>query len=116
MNIETESPTPVPTVPASINSRIVVDFAGFLKDQNILGLAVSFLIAQSVMDITRSMSASGIMPIVKSIRSLKPPQFDVNNLLESGITFVIIMFVAFMIIRYARIKTQAVPIVQILGR
>jgi large-conductance mechanosensitive channel len=116
MNIETDSSTPIPTVPASVNSRIIVDFAGFLKDQNILGLAVSFLIAQSVMDMTRSISGSGIMPIVRSIRTLRPPQFDGNNLLETAITFTIVMFIAFIIIRYARVKTQAVPIVQVLGR
>lgn len=111
----TDTPTPVPAG-GPINAKVMVDFGAFLKETNIAGLAVSFLIAQAVMDTTRAIAGGGIMPLVKSVRTLKAPEFNFNQLVESGIVFTITMFIAFLVIRVAKLKTQQVPFYMPLGR
>lgn len=96
-------------------SRVAVEFGSFLQAQNIAGLAVGFLIASSTLDTAKNGVSSLIMPLVDSIKTLKAPKFELSNLLASLITWLVVMFVSFVIIRVAKVKTTTVPIVQVVN-
>lgn len=96
-------------------ARFALEFGSFLQSHNVAGLAIGFLIASSTLDTSKSLVSSAIMPLVTGLRTLKTPKFDLSPLLESLITFFITMFVAFVVIRVARIQAKPVPLVQVIG-
>lgn len=96
-------------------ARFALEFGSFLQSHNVAGLAIGFLIASSTLDTAKSLVSGTIMPVVTSLRTLKTPQFNLSPLLESLITFFVTMFTAFVVIKVARIKSQAVPLVQVVN-
>lgn len=95
--------------------RFAVEFGSFLQSQNIAGLAVGFLIASTTLDTAKSLVSGGIMPLVLSLRTMKTPKFEFTPLLESVITFMVTLFVVFVIIKIGKVDTKAVPIVQVVN-
>lgn len=96
-------------------SRVAVEFGTFLQAQNIAGLAIGVLIATSTLDTSKAVVRTSIMPLVQSLQTLKSPQFEFSPLVESLITFLITMFLSFIIIRVTQVKPQAVSLVQVIN-
>jgi hypothetical protein len=113
--ISSESPTlpAVSKVQVPKRSSIIVDFGNFLNQSNLLGLAVGFLIAGTVLDTSKAATAGAIMPLVESIKSLKPPQFKLGFVVEALFNFVIIMAICFGLVRFAKITAQPIPLMQV---
>lgn len=88
------------------------DFSTFLKDSNIINVAIGFLIAQSTMDASKNFVSSIIMPLIQSLRTLKSPKFFMSSFVASIITLVFTLLVAFVIIKLFRL--QAKPIQPVL--
>lgn len=96
-------------------SRIAVEFGSFLQAQNIAGLSIGFLIASSTLDTAKNVVSTSIMPLVQSMQTLKPPKFDFSPLVQSLMTFLITMFLCFVILKVGRVKPQAVSLVQVIN-
>lgn len=94
-------------------SQVFVDFGSFLQSSNILGLATGFLIAQSTLEVSRTAVSAISGPIVASMRGLRIPEFDWQSLGEAAVTFLLTMFLAFIVIRFGKINTTPIPIVQV---
>jgi large-conductance mechanosensitive channel len=90
----------------------VQDFGIFMKDSQILPMALGFLIATSTMDMSKSLVGTTIMPIIEAVRSMKTPKFHVSSLVAAVITFIITISVTFTIIKLFRL--QAKPIQPVL--
>ena len=88
------------------------DFGTFLKDSNIVNLALGFLIAQSTMDMSKTFVSSVIMPLIHAARTMKAPKFPMSAFIAAIITFIITLFVAFVFIKVFRL--QAKPIQPVL--
>jgi len=86
----------------------VQDFGTFLKDSNIVNMALGFLIAQSTMDMSKSFVSSVIMPFIEAARGLKTPKFPMAELGSAAVTFVVTLLVAFIFIKLFNL--QAKPI------
>ena len=91
----------------------IQDFGVFLKDSNIISMGLGFLIAQSTMDMSKGMVRTTIMPIIDAIRTLKTPKFEVSSLVASIITFVITLFVTFVIIKLFRLQAKPIQPVMV---
>lgn len=98
-----------------MSNKWVMDFHTFLTDTNIASVGISFLIAQSTLDMSKSFVGSLVMPLIEAIRSLKAPKFPIANFLASILTFFVTLLVAFVIVRVFRLQTKAVPLVQVVN-
>lgn len=96
-------------------SQWVMDFHTFLSETNIATVGISFLIAQSTLDMSKSFVGSVIMPLIESIRTLKTPSFPIQTFLASILTFFITLLVAFVIVKAFKLQTKAVPLVQVIN-
>lgn len=95
--------------------KLAVEFGSFLQSQNILGLAIGFLIASSTLDTSKALVSSVIMPLVEGLQGLDVPQFDLYPLLESIVTFIVTMFIAFVILRVAKVQNKQIQLVQVVN-
>lgn len=96
-------------------SQWVMDFNTFLKETNIVTVGISFLIAQSTLDMSKSFIGSLVMPIIQAIRTLKAPSFPVSSFIASILTFLVTIFVAFFIIKMFNLQTKPIPLVQVIN-
>lgn len=103
----------LPPTKKSGGSQIFMDFGSFLQQQNVLGIAIGFLIAMSSMDTAKTFVRDAIMPIVHSMRTMQPPVFVFEDMIEATITFIITMFVAFIVVRITKTDIKPVPVVQV---
>lgn len=101
-------------VPARTN--VVMDFGSFLQQQNLVGLALSFLVAFSTMDATKGFTRSIIMPLIEAIKTLKAPSFAFGYLIEGLFNFVITMLVVFFMLKLTRVAMPPAQIVQVMTR
>jgi large-conductance mechanosensitive channel len=95
--------------------KIAVEFGTFLNAANIAGLAIGVLIATSTLDTSKSLIHTTIMPLVQSIQTLKAPTFNLSPLIESLLTFIITMFIAFIIFRIGKVKPAPISLVQVVN-
>jgi hypothetical protein len=118
--VPTATPSPVPvsvtkvTIPKSTN--VVMDFGNFIQSQNIIGLALSFLVAFSVMDGTKALTRSTIMPLVEALKTFKAPVFQLGFLVEAAFNFVVTMLVVFFVLKVSKVAMPPAQIVQVMTR
>lgn len=91
--------------------QVFQDFSTFVKDSQIVNVAIGFLIAQATMDSSKSFVSSIIMPLIQGLRTLKAPVFPIANFVGSLITFFITLFVAFVFIKVLRLQAKPIPAV-----
>jgi large-conductance mechanosensitive channel len=92
-------------------NELVMGFKDFIQDQNVAGTAIGFLIASSVLDMSRVMVSETILPFVTALRTTSVPQFDVDLILQSVITFIVTMMIVFTTVKVFNLQTRKVPIV-----
>ena len=104
--------TPIFTNP----DQFALDFTQFLKEYNVIGLGVGALVAQNTMDIGKAIVDSLIMPIVTGIVTRSTPTFTYYSLIQSLVTFLVTMFVIFLLMRVFGVKaTKPVSYVRIVN-
>ncbi len=99
--------------------RFIIEFKEFLLASTFIDVAIGFLIAGAVKDLATSFTDSLITPIVMKLLSLigvestgKPTtflgiDFYVQPFITAVISFIILMFVAFTVIKvYAKMKEK----------
>ncbi|WOO87121.1 MscL family protein [Mollicutes bacterium LVI A0039] len=100
--------------------KFIEDFKEFLAGSTFLDVAIGLLIAGAVKDVANTFTSSFVSPIITRIlevlgvnskmtdaTSIFGIEFYIGTFITALITFVIIMFVAFMILRgYARFKEK----------
>ena len=96
-------------------NQVFMDFNTWLRDTNVLGLGIGFLIGQTTLDTSKSVVSSLIMPLIQGLRALKSPQFKLGGLVESLITFVITMLVIFFLVKIFKLQTKQPQFVQVVN-
>jgi large-conductance mechanosensitive channel len=91
----------------------IQDFSTFLKDSNIFNIGLGFLIAQSTMDTSKSFVHSVIMPLIEGLRTLKVPNFQVENFVEAILTLFVTLFVAFALIKTFSLQVKPIQPVMV---
>jgi large conductance mechanosensitive channel len=100
---------PKPAAPAAPPKGISQEFIAFLKDYKVLGLAVAFIIGVYLGALVKALVTDLILPIVQF--ALPPGQlintftvgpFGLGDFANALLTFIIIAFVIFLIVKIAK--------------
>lgn len=96
------TPAPKPEPPKGL----VNEFVAFISAYKVLGLAVAFILGIYIGNIVQALVNSVIMPIVEIVYPAIDPvnelyDFTLGPLMDSLITFVIVAFVVFIIVKIA---------------
>jgi hypothetical protein len=108
--------TTIPTLSPIFSSPnlFALTFREFLSEFNVVGLGIGALVAQNTMEIGKSLVDSLVMPIVTGIVTGTTPTFTYYSLIQSVLTFLVAMFVIFLLMNLFGIKvTKPVSYVRI---
>jgi large-conductance mechanosensitive channel len=94
-----------------LKNELVMDFKEFTQQQNVPGVAIGFLLAQTTLDIARTGVSEMILPLVTALRTTSPPSFDFDLIFQSIITFLVTMIIIFTTVKVFRLQTAKVPVV-----
>lgn len=94
---------------------VVGEFGSFLQSQNIAGLTIGFLIGTSTLDMSKSLVAAVVMPVVAALRGMRAPPIDLLSLYEPVLTFVLTLFVCFVILKLGNIAPKPIQLVQVIN-
>jgi large conductance mechanosensitive channel len=99
-------PTPPPPPPAP--KGIVAEFRAFLSQYKVLGLAVAFILGVYLGALVKALVGDLILPVIglvmpgKNLSTLMVGFFAVGDFLNAVITFLIVAFVIFLIVKIAK--------------
>ena len=92
------------------------DFGKFIKEYNVIGMAVAFIMGLAAKDLVSSLVDNMIMPVIDIVQpsggwrnitfAVGPANFGVGSFLGSLIDFLIIALVIFFMIRYIAKATK----------
>ncbi|MBE0527201.1 MAG: MscL family protein [Candidatus Thorarchaeota archaeon] len=96
------TPAPAPEPPKGM----LKEFVGFISAYKVLGLAVAFILGIYIGNIVQALVSSIIMPLVEIVYPAIDPgnllyEFSGGPIIDSLITFVIVAFVVFLIVKIA---------------
>ncbi|MHA2020231.1 MAG: MscL family protein [Candidatus Thorarchaeota archaeon] len=96
------TPAPPPDPPEGL----VNEFVNFISQYKVLGLAVAFILGIYIGNVVQALVNSLIMPIVKIVYAPIDPTGDTyllsaGPIIDSLITFIIVAFVIFIIVKIA---------------
>ncbi|MFW9982408.1 MAG: MscL family protein [Candidatus Thorarchaeota archaeon] len=96
------TPPPKPPPPKGL----MKEFVAFISNYKVLGLAVAFILGIYIGQVVQALVNSLIMPIVKIVYSPIDPTGDTyvlsgGPIMDSLITFIIVAFVVFIIVKIA---------------
>jgi len=96
------TPAPKPEPPKGL----INEFVAFISSYKVLGLAVAFILGIYIGEIVKALVNSIIMPLVEVVYPAIDPlgtlyEFSFGPLMDSLITFVIVAFVVFLIVKIA---------------
>lgn len=96
------------------DTQFLLDFPQFIKEFNVVGLGVGALVASNTMEIGKAFTDSIIMPLVNAIITQTVPEISYYSLVQTLVTFIVTMFVVFLMIKLFRIKlTKPVAYVRV---
>jgi large conductance mechanosensitive channel len=89
---------------------LVQEFKAFLSEYKVLGLAVAFIMAIYLGAVVKALVTDLILPIVQfalppgssNINSLTVGPFGVGDFANAAVTFIIVAFVIFLIVKVAK--------------
>ena len=89
---------------------LVQEFKAFLSEYKVLGLAVAFILAIYLGAVVKALVTDLVLPIVQyalppgsaDINSLKAGPFGVGDFANTVLTFIIVAFVIFLIVKIAK--------------
>ncbi len=96
------TPAPQPAAPTGL----INEFVAFISNYKVLGLAVAFILGIYIGVVVQALVGSLIMPLVKIVYPPIDPTGDTyilsfGPIMDSLITFVIVAFVVFLIVKLA---------------
>lgn len=96
--------TPAPKPPAP--QGLINEFVAFISNYKVLGLAVAFILGIYIGQVVQALVSSGIMPLIKIVYPPIEPEgvtytLSGGPILDSLITFIIVAFVVFLIVKIA---------------
>ena len=94
-----------------LQNELVMDFKEFTQQQNVPGVAIGFLLAQTTLDIARTGVSEMILPLVTALRTTSAPHFDVDLIFQSIVTFIVTMIMIFTVVKVFNLQTTKVPVV-----
>lgn len=94
-----------------LDNELVMSFKEFTQQQNVPGVAIGFLLAQTTLDIARTGVSEMILPLVTALRTTSPPHFDIDLIFQSIITFIVTMLIIFTVVKLFNLQTTKVPVV-----
>jgi large conductance mechanosensitive channel len=106
-------PKPAPPTPPPAKKSLMDEFKEFLKNYKVLGLAVAFIMGLYLGNLVQSLVKAFIMPLIglalpniADLATLSVPvgnqNFLVGEFLVNLITFIIVAFVIFLIVKLAK--------------
>ncbi len=103
---EALAPTPPPKEPGKKKS-LLEEFKDFIMKYKVLGLAIAFIMGQYIGDLVQSLVDNLVMPLVTFFLPANIPWeeftlwvFRIGAFLGDLITFIIVAFVIFLLIKY----------------
>jgi large-conductance mechanosensitive channel len=94
-----------------LNNELVMSFKEFASQQQIPGVAIGFLLAQTTLDIARTGVSELILPLVTALRTASAPSFDLELVFQAIVTWLVTMMVIFTVVKIFNLQTQKVPVV-----
>jgi large-conductance mechanosensitive channel len=94
-----------------LNNELVLSFKDFVLQQNVAGVGIGFLLAQTTLDLARVFVREGVLPWVSAIRTTSVPKFDLDSILQAIITFLVTMIIIFSVVKIFDLQTSKVPVV-----
>jgi len=94
-----------------LENELFMDFKTFIQDQKVAGTAIGFLLAQTTLDLARVGVNQGVMPLVTAIRTGSLPKYDLSQIFEALVVFLITMMVIFSTVKIFDLQTAQVPLV-----
>jgi len=96
------TPAPKPAQPTGL----INEFVAFISNYKVLGLAVAFILGIYIGEVVKALVNSLIMPLIEFVYpAIQPEGVDYvlsgGPILDSLITFVIVAFVVFLIVKIA---------------
>ena len=92
-------------------NKTFVEFKDFLLESNVIGTSLGFMVASSVLDLSRTGVREVLLPLVHGIRHTSAPSIDVDEIAESFVSFLISMFLVFFIIKVGGFQQKSIPMV-----
>lgn len=99
-----------------IGGDVVGEFGSFLQSQNILGLAIGYLLGSSTLDVSKSVIQVLVLPLVASLHNMRAPAIDLLALYEPMLTFVLTLFVCFVILKIGNVAPKPIQLVQVVNQ
>ena len=103
---EALAPTPPPEEPTK-KKNMVQEFKEFIMKYKVLGLAIAFIMGQYIGDLVQSLVDNLVMPLVTIFLPASIPWeeftlwvFRIGAFLGDLLTFIIVAFVIFLLIKY----------------
>lgn len=96
-------------------NKTFLEFRDFLVESNVIGTSLGFMVASSVLDLSRTGIREILMPLVHSIRHTSIPRFEWDEVAESTVSFLISMFLVFFIIKVFNFQQKSIPMVLAVG-
>lgn len=84
-------------------------FSEWVLESNIPGLAIGGLVSSTVLDMSRTLVDAIVMPLVDSIRTGVGIDIDFDTLINSVLSGIVVLFVAYAIISFTGLR-QAKPV------
>ena len=103
---EALAPTPPPEVPGK-KKTLIEEFKDFIMKYKVLGLAIAFIMGQYIGNLVQSLVDNLVMPLVTFFLPPEIPWeeftlwvFRIGAFLGDLLTFIIVAFVIFLLIKY----------------
>jgi large-conductance mechanosensitive channel len=92
-------------------NKTFLDMKSFLEQSQVIGVALGFMTASATLDLSRSVVSELLYPWVIAIRTASLPRFDLDDVAQSLITWILSMFVVFILIKGFNLQEKKIPMV-----
>lgn len=92
-------------------NKTFLDMKSFLEQSQVVGVALGFMTASATLDLSRSVVSELLYPWVIAIRTASAPRFDLDDVAQSLITWILSMLVVFILIKGFNLQEKKIPMV-----
>lgn len=92
-------------------NKTLLDMKSFLEQSQVIGVALGFMTASATLDLSRSVVSQLLYPWVVALRTASLPRFDLDDVAQSFITWILSLFVVFLLIKGFNLQEKKIPMV-----
>lgn len=94
-----------------LQNKVFLDFKSYLEEAGVIGTALGFLTASATLDLSRTIVNELLLPNIIALRTRSIPVYDLDEVLQSVLTFFLSFFVAFAVIKIGGFQQKKLPMV-----